>query len=188
MPLHIRPEEERDTDKVKELLTAAYSRRPRSSYNQEILDDKVRRASPALTLALVAEQEERIVGYLALSRVELSDNTPGWYAIAPLAIHPDLRQQGIGTRLVTEALARLRAMEANGCVVIGPPSYYRRFGFDSTPELLVEGIASEYFLVQPFTDAGARSRGIVVYNPVFFDIAFLPERRPNHTNSNQPVS
>ncbi|WP_309775504.1 hypothetical protein [Caballeronia grimmiae] len=41
----------------------------------------------------------------------------------------DASAAGTGSALARGALARLRASGAAGCVVLGDPAYYARFGF-----------------------------------------------------------
>jgi predicted N-acetyltransferase YhbS len=49
------------------------------------------------------------------------------------------------------ALAELRRRGAAGCVVLGDPAYYRRFGFGARPGLVLPGVPPEYFLAMSFS-------------------------------------
>ena len=55
--------------------------------------------------------------------------------LGPVAVDPDWQrgQKGhnIGSALIHAGLSRLKALGANGCVLIGNPDYYSRFGFRS---------------------------------------------------------
>lgn len=62
-------------------------------------------------------------------------------ALAPLAVAPAHRRQGIGAALVREGLARAEEAGWRAAFVLGQPSYYRRFGFDPA---LSRGFASPY--------------------------------------------
>ena len=42
-------------------------------------------------------------------------------------------------------------MGAQGCALVGPPEYYKKFGFRNYPEVIHEGIPQEVFLVLPLT-------------------------------------
>ena len=64
-----------------------------------------------------------------------------------------------------EALARLRALGARGCVVLGEPGYYARFGFRAEPSLILPDVPAEYFQALSF-DGGMPS-GIVAYDEAF---------------------
>ena len=41
-------------------------------------------------------------------------------------------------------------MGAQGCALVGPPDYYKIFGFKNYPEMIHEGIPQEVFLALPF--------------------------------------
>jgi predicted N-acetyltransferase YhbS len=53
--------------------------------------------------------------------------------------------QGIGTQLMQSALAEMRRSGGAGCVVLGNPAYYGRFGFVVQPGLVLSGVPAEYF-------------------------------------------
>jgi putative acetyltransferase len=65
-----------------------------------------------------------------------------------------------------EALAKLRKMGAQGCVLMGNPKFYCRFGFKSySYQLAVHDIPSEYDLA--LTLDNDIPQGMVTYQPVF---------------------
>jgi putative acetyltransferase len=66
---------------------------------------------------------------------------------------------------VREALRILRETSAAGCVVLGEPAYYGRFGFQANPNLTLEHVPSEYFQVLSF--GSIQPRGIVSYHEAF---------------------
>lgn len=123
------------------------------------------RAAGALTVSLVATDGARITGHIAISPVLIDGRDCGWFGIGPLSVDPDIQQAGIGKALVGTALERLRAMGAAGCVVLGQPGYYGRFGFVSDPQLRYRGEASPYLQQLPFGIATAQ--GEAVYHPAF---------------------
>lgn len=47
-------------------------------------------------------------------------------------------------------ISLLKLMGAKGCVLVGDPGYYQRFGFKSIPGLTVEGTPWENVLAIPF--------------------------------------
>ena len=63
------------------------------------------------------------------------------------------------------ALEEMRALGAAGCVVLGDPSYYSRFGFKLEPSLVLPGVPSEYFQAIAFD--GSLPSGIVSYHESF---------------------
>jgi len=56
-------------------------------------------------------------------------------------------------------------MGAAGCVVLGDPAYYRRFGFAVQPGLVLPGVPADHFMALPF--GPARPQGAVAYHAAF---------------------
>jgi predicted N-acetyltransferase YhbS len=52
-----------------------------------------------------------------------------WDALGPVSVTPEFQDQDIGQALVNAGLAALRTLEAEGCVLVGTPKFYERFGF-----------------------------------------------------------
>ena len=73
--------------------------------------------------------------------------------------------QGIGKALIEAGLARLRAMGARGCCLVGHRDYYRKFGFENPHGLAFEGVPPEVFFAMPF-DA-TMPRGTVAFHEAF---------------------
>ena len=78
---------------------------------------------------------------------------------------PECQRQGIGASLVNEGLHRLNGLGAEGCVLVGDPGYYERFGFKSPDGLEYEGVPQENFLALPF--GGGIPQGVVEFHPAF---------------------
>lgn len=123
------------------------------------------RAAKALTISLVAEVDGRIVGHIAFSPVTLSDGTPGWYGLGPVSVLPEFQRRGLGKALIREGLARLRALQARGCCLVGHPGYYRQFGFENTPSLGVDGVPPEVFFALSFD--GHLTQGTATFHVAF---------------------
>lgn len=123
------------------------------------------RAAEALTLSLVAEEDGSLVGHAALSPVSISDGSQGWHGLGPISVLPQWHRRGIGTRLMHEALTQLRASGAAGCVLLGEPGFYTRFGFAPHAALVLPGVPPAYFMALAFGSACAS--GSVRYNPAF---------------------
>lgn len=105
------------------------------------------------------------MGHVAVSPVAISDGTAHWYVLGPVSVIPERQGQGLGTRLVTSALSELRALGAAGCVVLGKPTYYARFGFGPEPGLVLPGVPARYF--QALALGGAVPSGQVAYHASF---------------------
>lgn len=146
--LVIRDEEPRDVASITAITRAAFANHPHSNDTEYLIVAALRRFG-ALTISLVAEEAGRIVGHVAISPVTISDGSPHWYGLGPVSVVPDKQRRGIGSKLIEEGLARLRDLRAAGCVVLGEPEYYQRFGFAHDPWLTYVDAPPDYFLAIP---------------------------------------
>ncbi|CAB3638747.1 GNAT family N-acetyltransferase [Achromobacter pestifer] len=165
--MRILPETPDDRDAIFALTQAAFKDHPHSQQTEGYINNALREAG-ALTLSLVAWVDGRAAGHIAFSPVVISDGSTDWYGLGPVAVLPGLQGQGIGAALIQEGLERLKALGAAGCVVMGEPSYYTRFGFAQTPALTYPGVPPEYFMAQVFTQP---AQGQVAYHKGFEAIA-----------------
>lgn len=142
--MHIRPERPEDVDAIHALTRDAFIGAPHSNQTEPFIIDALR-AGGALAVSLVAEDGGTLVGHVALSPVRLSDGTEGWYGLGPISVVPTRQGEGIGSALMHAALAALDARGAAGCVLLGEPGYYGRFGFRADPRLRLAGVPADYF-------------------------------------------
>ena len=161
----LRNERATDIEAITEVTIAAFKNHPISRHTEQFIINALR-AAGALTVSLVAEIDERVVGHIAFSPVTISDGTAGWYGLGPVSVLPDYQRRGIGKALIEEGLSLLKDMGGQGCALVGDPNYYKRFGFKNYPELIHEGIPQEFFLVLPFT--AKIPKGIVMFHEGFW--------------------
>jgi putative acetyltransferase len=112
----------------------------------------------ALTVSLVAEAVGKIVAHIAISPVSISDRSTGWFGLDPVPVLPGYQRQGIGSRLIKQALSALKNKGASGCVVLGDPAYYGHAGFKVRPGLVLPWVPAEYFQALCFISAIPRGR------------------------------
>ena len=161
----VRPEREGDIDAIRTLTETAFRTAPHADGTEHLIIDRLR-AAGALTLSLVAEADGTIVGHVAFSPVSLSDGSRGWYGLGPISVDPARQGEGIGGKLIGEGLERLKALGATGCVLLGDPAYYSRFGFTPDTRLTLDGVPPEYFMRVAFSPVyGA---GSVSYHSGFY--------------------
>lgn len=156
-PVIIRSETAADIQAISDVTRAAFEQVPISNQTEHFIVAALRQAN-ALTISLVAEVEGEIVGHIAFSPIAIADGSSDWYGLGPISVLPACQRQGIGKALMHEGLARLQALGAKGCVLVGDPNYYERFGFRSLPELTHEGVPQEYVLSLPFGDNNAQGQ------------------------------
>lgn len=160
----LRPERDGDAPAIRALVTAAFLKAEHSSGTEGAIVDALR-ASEMLAVSLVAEEDGEIVGHVAFSPITIDGHDRGWFGLGPVAVDPRLQRQSIGARLIETGLAQLREAGAQGCVVLGDPDYYARFGFASDPALIYPGVPAEYFQKLAFT--GVAPTGTVAYSACF---------------------
>jgi putative acetyltransferase len=145
------------------------------------LVDKIRKSAGFIPqLSLVAVQQGRVVGHILFSPIEIRlDDRPDQpmqaLALAPMAVHPDLQKQGIGSALVRHGLEICRDLGHNLVVVIGHPDYYTRFGFTSARARGLDApfpVPDEAFLAIELVPGSLPGvKGTVVYPPAFEEVA-----------------
>jgi putative acetyltransferase len=160
----IRKERSNDFESITEVTIEAFKNHPISRQTEHFIVNALRSAN-ALTISLVAEIDEKIVGHIAFSPITISDGTTKWYGLGPVSVLPKYQRQGIGKALINKGLSLLKEMGAQGCALVGPPEYYKKFGFKNYPEMIHEGIPQEVFLILPLTEK--IPKGIVVFHEGF---------------------
>lgn len=147
----LRDETRADHDGIGAVHRAAFRDLAVSDQTEHLIVQELRRAG-ALTVSLVAECDGVVLGHIAFSPVRVGDAEPGWYILGPVGVLPSGQHQGIGSALVEAGLQELRERGAAGCVLVGEPRFYGRFGFAASPELTMEGVPGRYVLGLAFGD------------------------------------
>ena len=119
----IRKEIPSDDGAIFDITKAAFENHPYSNNTEQFIINALR-ADNALTISLVAEMDEKMVGHIAFSPVTFSDGSKNWYGLGPVSVLPDYQKQGVGTKLVNEGLHLLKDLGAGGCVLVGDPNFY----------------------------------------------------------------
>ncbi|PRA24918.1 GNAT family N-acetyltransferase [Pseudomonas poae] len=164
MKLDIRNERSEDAEQIAAVTIAAFEKAEHTSHTEHFIVDALRKAGQ-LTVSLVAVAGDQIVGHVAISPVSVSTGAEGWYGLGPLSVLPDWQGRGVGSALMKAALAELQERGAAGCVVLGDPGFYGRFGFAADTGLELPGVPQEYF--QGVCFQGDFPVGSVQYHPAF---------------------
>ena len=162
--IKVRKEASADALAIEAVTIAAFREATHTSHTEQFIVGALRH-SGQLAVSLVAEKNGSIIGHVAVSPVVLSDDTPGWFGLGPISVSPEHQGQGTGSLLMEHALAELRVSGAAGCVVLGDPAYYARFGFNAEATLVLPGVPAEYFLAMSFS--GYLPSGKVTYHESF---------------------
>ena len=160
--MDIRPERQSDHDAIHRLTKAAFEPMPFSEGDEAECIVKLREDGD-LTLSLVAVEGSDIVGHIAFSPVSFDEVFKGWYGLGPISVWPHLQRRGIGGVLVKRGIAELKRKGAVGCVLIGDPAYYHRFGFVGDGRLSYRNLPNE--IVQWLAFGEATPAGTLKFSP-----------------------
>lgn len=173
--LVIRPEAPRDFAAIREIHLLSFGRE-----NEASLVENIRRRRDFIaSLSLVADFEGRPAGHVLFSRIGIQPPDPKLpeevaLALAPLSVHPDFRNKGIGSELVTQGLKTCRHHGYSLVVVVGEQSYYARFGFVPARPKGLEApfpVPERAFLVAEIVPRlGPGVKGTVHYPQAFLDV------------------
>jgi putative acetyltransferase len=96
-----------------------------------------------LVLTAVDEDDGNVAGMIAFSRMDVvvGGKTVPAVSLAPVAVAPDYRRQGVAEALVRAGLDQMEQAGVVLCFVLGDPEFYGRFGFAAD---LASGFASPY--------------------------------------------
>ena len=164
LSITIRKEQSGDVERIHDVTVSAFLDAPHTDHTEQFIV-KALRDSGVLSISLVAEIEGGIVGYVALSPVTISDGSDQWYGLGPISVHPINQGQGVGSVLMNAAIEELKRINAKGCVLLGDPDYYHRFGFKPEEGLVLPDVPAEYF--QTLLLQGSIPQGIVTYHDSF---------------------
>ena len=164
MHIEIRYETSADVAAIEAVTIAAFLTAAHSGGNEQFIVRALREAG-ALAVSLVAVADGSVIGHVAVSPVSISDGSAAWYGLGPISVLPEHQGKGVGAMLLRAALAVLKERRAGGCVVLGDPGYYVRFGFQPDSALVLAEVPPEYF--QALRLGPSLARGTVVYHPSF---------------------
>ncbi|MEO1107282.1 MAG: N-acetyltransferase [Pseudomonadota bacterium] len=165
MKIHVRPEERADQRAVFRITEAAFDGKRYADGTEAPIIDQLRNDGD-LSVSLIAVVDGEVVGHVAFSPATIGEASDGWYGVGPVSVAPRFQRQGIGQTLMKAGLDKLRARNAKGCVLIGDPNYYGRFGFEGDCGLTFEAIAPSY--VQRLAFGSDAPTGEICFAPAFY--------------------
>jgi predicted N-acetyltransferase YhbS len=132
LKIRIRKEQPADYQAVFDIVELAFRTMPFADGDEQFLVVGLRK-NPAFIpgLSLVAEVDGHIAGHILFTPMQVVDGSKIFdsLCLAPVAVHPDYQNQGIGSKLIEEGHRIARKMGFTSCFVVGHPDYYPRFGY-----------------------------------------------------------
>ena len=122
----VRPVRKDDYASIRNVVAAAFGRPDEAGMVKAV------RAGGEGLVEFAAEVDGLIVGHVLFSRMECQPAALV-VGLAPLAVAPESQGRGIGGALIRRGPEACHGLGAVGCVVLGSPAYYGRFGFRRTP-------------------------------------------------------
>jgi putative acetyltransferase len=135
----IRPAGAPDVAGVDELLRTVFPAPAEAVLVRDLCVD----GDMVLVLAAIDEDDGTVAGVIAFSRMSVTVGGKAVPAVslAPVAVAPDYRQQGVAEALIRAGLDQMEQAGVVLCFVLGDPAFYERFGFAAD---LARGFASPY--------------------------------------------
>ncbi len=162
----IRPERPGDEEAIHAVHLAAFGK----ELEPAIVDDLRPTAAYIPALSLVAEEGDRIVGHVLVSRGHVEPSRDPILLLGPIGVLPERQGEGFGRALVEATLGTARNAGAPCVALVGDPAFYGRFGFVQAEPL---GIAPPYgwpsrpFQVAVLDEDAELPQGRVVYSDAF---------------------
>lgn len=124
--IKITQEHIKDVEAREALLDICFGDSRFAKTSERLREDRL----PARGLALIARDGGRVVGTVRLWHVSAG---PGRAALmlGPLAVDPSRQGEGVGARLMEEAIDRAKTLGHKAILLVGDAPYYARFGFST---------------------------------------------------------
>lgn len=166
----IRPENKKDHQAIYDLVQSAFKTAKVSNGDEQNFLSRLRESENYIPeLALVAEEEGKLIGHVMLTRttIETDDGAFGLLLLAPLSVVLDRRGKGLGGGLLENVCARAKDMGHRAVALVGDPAYYQRFGFKTAIAFGIEntnGIPNQYVMVRELVpEALTRMKGGITF-------------------------
>jgi putative acetyltransferase len=150
--MNIRREIQEDFSGIYELVKVAFQTAQVSNGKEQDFVIQLRNSDNYIPkLALVAEQDGKLIGHIMLTKTFISrdNNKFETLLIAPLSVVLEYRNKGVGSELIKEGFKLAKEMGYTSAVLVGNPAYYNRFGFKSTVDFGIKNtnnIPDEYVM------------------------------------------
>ena len=167
--LEIRQEKPKDYEEVYNVVKTAFATAEHSDGNEQDLVAKLRKSNNFIPeLSLVAIQDNKVVGYILFTKIKVGKYKE--LALAPLAVLPEYRRQGIGKKLINEGHRIAKKLGYHYSIVLGSEEYYPKSGYVPASQYGIKApfeVANENFMAIKLNDTDVEITGIVEYAKEF---------------------
>lgn len=177
--MKLRIETEQDYKEIESLVKRAFLSAKVSDGDEHNLVARIRNTDDFVPeLSYVAENADGLVGHIMFSRVkiedELADRSYTSLALAPISVLPEYQNQGIGKKMIREAIEKAQGIGYESMLALGNPEYYSKFGFKKARIYDIKSPfknSDDYFLALELADDSLKTvKGNVVYGKAFFPV------------------
>jgi putative acetyltransferase len=171
MDIKIRNEKKDDYNDIRNINELAFNQK-----NEGKLVDDLRKKSDFNHLfSLVAETKGRIVGHILSYPIKIKNEKEEFIvlSLAPMAVHPDFQNKGIGSKLIKRGLEAAKKTGYNAVIVVGHSNYYPRFGFSPASKwnikLPIECPDDVFLAIELKKDSLKNVSGLVEFPKEYYD-------------------
>lgn len=165
----IRQEKPKDYEEIYTLVKTAFDSAEHADGNEQDLVNALRKSEAYIQeLALVAEEEGKLLGHILFTKAELAGKTV--LALAPVSVLPEYQRMGIGTALIDEGHKIAASLGYEYVVVLGSENYYPRHGYVPAETYGIYppfAVASENFMARKLREDAAAVTGVLKYAKEF---------------------
>lgn len=172
----IRREEIQDYNEVFQLISDAFKDEKYTDHQEQFLVERLRKSPSFIPeLSLVAELEQKIVGYILLTKIKIigaeAEETTS-LALAPVAVLKAYQGKGIGGQLIRKAHEIAHELNYGSVILLGHATYYPKFGYKTTKDygikLPFDVPEENCMLIELKENALKNVHGIVEYPKEFY--------------------
>ncbi len=166
--LSLREETPDDVHAIREVHAAAFGRSAEGRLVDRLRNDGL------VVASIVAVVNTQVVGSIVFSALPIQTRAGRIesVALAPMAVMPEHQHRGIGTTLLDEGLRICKQRGKAAAIVLGHPSFYRRFGFSSDAAKGIKGpYSGPAWMVLELIEGTMRDiEGTVTYPDAFAEV------------------
>ena len=166
--LIVRKEEPQDSSAVRKINREAFARDAEARLVEAL------RQNEKISLSLVAIVDERLVGHILFTPMQIISPTGDTHQVVglgPVAVLPENQQHGIGSALCQKGLAMIHEAGHQAVLVLGHPTYYPRFGFQPASLFQINcayDVPAEAFMALELQEGALDGvTGVAHYQPEF---------------------